>query len=131
MVPDCTNIAVDPQGNVIASGPGYIRRLIDSDGDGLDEQYATLVDGPSRGAQGLCFAESSLFYVGDNGVWQVDEAGEPGDSKPNRVLEIKTGGEHNAHAIRKGPDGFWYLIAGNSTKGMFELQKCSSSLMEI
>ena len=29
------------------------------------------------------------------------------------MFKIKTGGEHDAHSIRKGPDGWWYLLSGN------------------
>jgi putative heme-binding domain-containing protein len=131
LVPDCTTVAVDSEGSVIASGPGYIRRLRDSDGDGRFDQFTTIVDGPSHGAHGLCFDDGSLFYVGDNGVWQVGHADQAASSfpSPRRVLEIKTGGEHDAHALRKGPDGFWYLIAGNNTKGMFELQNSDRAVV--
>ena len=120
LVPDCTTIAVDPRGRIAASGPGYIRVLTDPNKDGLFDGEQTLVDGPSHGAHGLCFDGDTLFYVGDNGVWKVDLAN---DSTPTRVLEIKTGGEHDAHALRKGPDGYWYLIAGNGTKDMYELHR--------
>jgi hypothetical protein len=27
----------------------------------------------------------------------------------------KTGGEHSAHAIRRGPDGWLYVLCGNNT----------------
>jgi putative heme-binding domain-containing protein len=124
LVPDCTCITVDPAGRVVASGPGYIRLLIDQNQDGLFDVGETLVDGPSHGAHGLCFDAADLYFVGDNGVWKVSDTDNDGivDSPPLRMLEIKTGGEHDAHALRKGPDGHWYLIAGNGTKGMFGLQ---------
>ncbi len=98
LIPDCTTIAVDRAGNVVASGPGYIRMLMDDDGDGRFDRYTTLVDGPDHGAHGLCFDDASLFYVGDDGVWQVTDTDRDGvvDSTPNRVLAIKTGGEHDA-----------------------------------
>ncbi len=28
-------------------------------------------------------------------------------------MKLHCGGEHDAHAIRKGPDGWWYLLNGN------------------
>ena len=115
--------------SVVASGPGYIRRLIDQNLDGLFDVGETLVDGPGHGAHGLCFDDADLYYVGDNGVWKVTDTDDDGtpDSPPIRVLEIKTGGEHDAHALRKGPDNHWYLIAGNGTKGMFASAECRSS----
>jgi hypothetical protein len=27
---------------------------------------------------------------------------------------MKTGGEHSAHAIRRGPDGWLYVLCGNN-----------------
>src|SRR5262249_19100129 len=36
-----------------------------------------------------------------------------GPSELNRAM--KTGGEHDAHAIRRGPDGWLYVLCGNST----------------
>ncbi len=70
-------------------------------------------------------------FVGDGGIWMVSDSDNDGfvDTEPNRVLEIKTGGEHDAHALRKGPDGYWYLIAGNGTKGMFDLQNVDQPLI--
>lgn len=71
-----TNIfcmATDPDGEVYVSGPGYVARLIDSNGDGS------------------------------------------ADGQPTKVMSIKTGGEHDAHAIRLGSDGWFYLLAGNGT----------------
>ncbi len=124
LVPDCTNITVDPRGNVIASGPGYLRMLVDEDDDGRFDRFVTLADGPSHGAHGLYCDGAMMLYVGDNGVWKLTDLDGDGivDSPAVRMLEIKTGGEHDAHAIRKGPDDHWYLICGNGTKGMFDLQ---------
>ena len=33
--------------------------------------------------------------------------------QPDRFLKFQTGGEHDVHAVSRGPDGWWYLIAGN------------------
>ena len=123
LVPDCTTVTVDPRGRVVASGPGYIRLLMDKDDNGVFDQFETLLDRPSHGAHGLCFDGRALYFVGDDGVWKVTDpdADDPVDTQPVRVLEIKTGGEHHAHAVRKGPDGFWYLIAGNGIKEMYSL----------
>lgn len=127
LVPDCTCIVVGTGGHVVASGPGYLRHLVDADSDGVFESYRTLFAGPERGAHGLCIDEGTLYFVGDGGVWKLDDPFKEDVLKRNavRVLEIKTGGEHHAHALRRGDDGCWYLIAGNGTQGMFELQNVS------
>jgi putative heme-binding domain-containing protein len=124
LVPDCTTIATDSGGRVLVSGPRYLCELLDQDKDGIYDARRLIVEAPSHGAHGLCIDGDTLYYVGDNGVWKIDQFAKASANgvKPVRVLEIKTGGEHDAHALRKGPDGFWYLIAGNGTKGSFGLQ---------
>ena len=84
----------------------------------------------NHGAQGLCFHDGDLYYTANNGIWKVVDTDDDGfvDAEPSQVLEIKTGGEHDAHALRVGPDGFWYLIAGNSNSEMFKLQNVDSPL---
>ena len=131
LAPDCTAMATDQHGRIFVSGPGYIRLLLDRDQDGIYDATETIVNSPSHGAHGLCVDGDLLYYVGDNGVWRIDliGPGEQENAKPVRVLEIKTGGEHDAHALRKGPDGFWYLIAGNGTQGSFQLQNVESTLV--
>ena len=128
LVPDCTALETDIEGRLFASGPGYIRELLDRDGDGIYDATRSVIDAPAHGAHGLCIDGSDLYYVGDNGVWRVRKyvTANMATGKAERVLEIKTGGEHDAHALRRGPDGFWYLIAGNGTKGSFSLQNVAS-----
>lgn len=124
LVPDCTAIAMGAGGRLLASGPRYLCELLDQDSDGIYDARRLIVEAPSHGAHGLCIDGDTLYYVGDNGVWKISQSAFENVNKvmPERVLEIKTGGEHDAHALRKGPDGFWYLIAGNGTKGSFALQ---------
>ena len=74
----------------------------------------------------MFFLGSDLLAVGDggllrfrdgdgDGVWdgrgKLQPNGEP--VEPDRFLTFRTWGEHDVHAVRKGPDGWWYLIAGN------------------
>jgi putative heme-binding domain-containing protein len=120
-----TNIfcmARDSDGQVYVSGPGYVARLIDDDGDGKFERAQSFADSPSSGAQGMWFGKDSdghttMLCTGDGGIWRyvdVDGDGEA-DGKPAKILNVKTGGEHDAHAIRRGHDGWFYLLAGNGT----------------
>lgn len=124
VVPDCTCLSVDQAGRLIASGPGYLKMLQDKDGDQVIDDVITLTRAPSRGAHGICVDGTSIYYVGDQGVWRIEDSdGDTvADTEPEKVLSIKTGGEHDAHALRIGPDGYWYLIAGNGAESMFSLQ---------
>ena len=108
------SMTVSDEGRVFVSGPGYIKQLLDTNDDGIFEE-AKIVTGQLRsGAQGMTCDGKHLYAVGDQGLWQLtlDRPEEP----PVRLLKIKTGGEHDAHAIRKGPFGWWYLIAGNGIR---------------
>ena len=119
---DIFSMTIDSLGRVVVSGPGYVRILIDSDNDGKAESAINFADGPASGAQGLCFLGRNLLCTGDAGlILYKDENGDDrADGPPETFLKIKTGSEHNAHAVRRGPDGWWYVISGNMaevTKG--------------
>ncbi len=115
LVHDCFCMTLDGLGRPVVSGPGYIRTLIDDNDDGIYDRMSQWTNLPKQGAQGLWSEGRTLYWVGDGGLWQSDDldgdlVGDPG---PRKVLDLPTGGEHDAHAIRRGPDGYWYLIAGN------------------
>lgn len=111
-------LTFDPQGRLVVSGPGYIRVITDQDGDGVGDLVQTFADGPQSGAQGLCYEGSDLLCVGDGGLLRYQDRDGDGraDGPPELLLTLRTGGEHDAHAIQLGPDGWWYLIAGNSAQ---------------
>ncbi|MBX3441200.1 MAG: c-type cytochrome [Planctomyces sp.] len=112
---DIFAMTVDSQGRVVVSGAGYVRILIDSDGDGRADTFRQFVDGPKTGAQGLYFHGRDLLCTGDAGLIRYrDENGDDvADGPPDLFLQVKAGGEHDSHAIRRGPDGWWYVICGN------------------
>lgn len=110
-------LAVSPAGETFVSGPGYIKVLIDTDDDGVFDHARLFANGPGSGAQGICFDGNDLLCTGDQGLLRFVDRDNDGvaDGPPELVFPIKCGGEHHAHAIRKGPDGWWYLLAGNQT----------------
>jgi putative membrane-bound dehydrogenase-like protein len=112
---DIHSMMLDSKGRVVVSAPGYVRILLDRDGDGKADAFQQFADGPKSGAQGMCFDGSDLLCTGDAGLIRYRDRNGDGkaDGLPETLLPIKTGGEHTAHAIQRGPDGWWYLIAGN------------------
>lgn len=108
-------MTTDSLGRIVVSGPGYVRILVDSDEDGLAEEARTFADGPKTGAQGMFFLGRDLFCIGDSGLMRFrDQDGDDrADGPPQTFLKLKTGAEHHAHSVQKGPDGWWYIIAGN------------------
>jgi len=109
------NMTFDSLGRVVVSGPGYVKILIDSDGDGQADRAQLFADGPRTGAQGMYFDGHDLYCIGDAGLirYRDADADDTADGPADVLLKMKTGGEHDAHAIRKGPDGCWYILAGN------------------
>ncbi len=112
---DIYSMTVDSQGRVVVSGAGYVRILIDKDGDGKADSFKQFVDGPKSGAQGMAFHGRDLLCTGDEGLirYRDSNGDDRADGSPDVFLKIKAGSEHHAHAIQRGPDGWWYLIAGN------------------
>ncbi len=115
---DIFAMTVDPQGRVVVSGRGYIKILVDADGDGRADEARLFADGPATGAQGLCFHGTDLLAIGDGALLRYRDRDGDGraDGPPDRFLKLRTGGEHHVHAIRRGPDGWWYVIAGNDAR---------------
>lgn len=114
---DIFSMTVDSLGRVVVSGAGYVRILIDSDQDGRADTFRQFSDGPATGAQGLYFHGHDLLCTGDAGLlrYRDQNADDRADGPPDVFLKMKAGGEHDAHAIRKGPDGWWYVLCGNTT----------------
>ena len=108
-------LTFDSQGRLVVSGREYVKRLIDSDGDGRADKVEVFADGPETGAQGMYFHGDDLLCVDAEGLLRYRDRDADGvaDGPPERFLKTEIGGEHGPHAIRKGPDGWWYLIAGN------------------
>ncbi len=107
------SMALDPDGQVVVSGPDYVKTLIDQDHDGradVAKEFLKL----KGGAQGMHFEKQGdttvLYYVGDGGLWSVSDTA---SKVRRRILELKTGGEHDSHSIQRGPDGCLYLLCGN------------------
>lgn len=113
---DIFAMTTDALGRIVVAGPRYIRILEDTDGDGRADRFQHFSDGPPGGAQGLAFVGRGLLCVGGEGLllYRDADADDRADGAPSVFLKIATGGEHNAHAVRRGPDGWWYLIAGNT-----------------
>jgi putative heme-binding domain-containing protein len=60
---------------------------------------------------------TSLFVTGDGGLRRYrDEDGDDRADGPSELIrKLKTGGEHDSHDIKRGPDGWLYVLCGNMT----------------
>ena len=115
---DIFSMTIDSLGRVVVSGPGYVRILIDENGDGRADSFITYADGPATGAQGMYFLGRDLLCTGDAGLirYRDRDGDDHAEGPPDVFLKLKTGSEHFAHSVQKGPDGWWYVIAGNFAK---------------
>jgi putative membrane-bound dehydrogenase-like protein len=114
---DIFRMTLDPRGRVVVAGRGYIRTLVDDDGDGRADRAVEFADGPRDGAMGVLWEADTLYVTGDGGLRRYRDRDGDGraDGPPELIRAMKTGGEHNAHAILRGPDGWLYVLCGNNT----------------
>jgi putative membrane-bound dehydrogenase-like protein len=124
---DIYAMAIDAQSNVVVTSQGYIRTLYDRNDDGIAEAAEDLAT-TATGGMGLCFDGNDLMFVGDGALWRFRDANDDGrvDGPPERLLSLAFG-EHGGHAVRKGPDGAWYVLGGNDTK--FDLAQINAASM--
>ena len=113
---DIFSMTLDSKGRVVVAGAGFVKILIDNNGDGKADEAKLFSEVPKNGAQGMYFLGRSLVCIGDGGLLRLDDANgdDKADGPPDIFLKLKTGGEHDVHSIQPGPDGWWYLIAGNN-----------------
>ncbi|QJW99391.1 DUF7133 domain-containing protein [Frigoriglobus tundricola] len=114
LAPDIYTMTIDAAGRVLVAGRGYVRVLVE-DGQGHAVRAVDLVDGLKDGPMGLLAEADSLYVVADGGLKRYP--GYNGRDKlkaPETLFTVKTSGEHDAHAVRRGPDGWLYLLCGNS-----------------
>jgi putative membrane-bound dehydrogenase-like protein len=107
---DLYSMTLDAEGRVVVSSQGWIKRLEDADGDGRLDRAILLAECRS-GAMGMAFDGPDLLVSEAGGLKRY-----PGAKGPPELLSPFAFGEHGHHAIRKGPDGYWYLIGGNDAR---------------
>src|SRR6266850_2149352 len=112
---DIYAMTLDASGNVVVTSQGYIKTLHDTDGDGFPDT-ATVFAVTEKGGMGLCIDGVDLYFAGDGGLYRFQDANQDGvaDGPPDKLFSLGAG-EHGGHAIRKGPDGWFYLIGGNDS----------------
>jgi putative membrane-bound dehydrogenase-like protein len=112
---DIYAMTLDARGDVVVTSRGYIRILLDTDGDGIADSSREFAS-TKTGGMGLCFDGNDLVFVGDGFLSRYRDANGDGvaDAGAEQLLPMPFR-EHGGHAPRKGPDGWWYVIGGNDT----------------
>src|SRR5262249_27732070 len=75
-------LTLDPQGRVVVSGRGYVRLLIDKDGDGRADEALDFAGAPADGAMGLFWEGTTLYCMGGGGLRRYRDAGGAGRLRP-------------------------------------------------
>lgn len=120
LVNDLQCMTIDANGRVYVANRGSIVLLPDDNNDDRADKAIVAADFPKDGAMGLLIENDWLYFTGDSMVGRVKlNAAGLATGKPESILPIRTGNEHAAHAIRRGPDGWLYLVFGN----MSEIEK--------
>jgi putative heme-binding domain-containing protein len=114
---DIFSMTLDPRGRVVVSGRGYIRILVDDRHAGRANRAIDFADGLKEGAQGMLWEGSWLYFTADGGLrrYPVAKDGDRAAGPSELVRAMKTGGEHASHAIKRGPDGWLYVLGGNNS----------------
>jgi putative membrane-bound dehydrogenase-like protein len=113
---DIFAMTLDAQGRVVVTGPGYIKTLHDTDDDDKADK-ASLFATTATGGMGLCFSGNILYFTGDGALSRYRDSDGDGkaDGPPESLLPAAFS-EHGGHAMRQGPDGWWYFIGGNDSR---------------
>jgi len=111
-------LTFDGEGRLLVGDGNAVRRLIDKDGDGVFDSHEVIATGLGwRGPQGLLVYGDKLYAVGGDGI-QVFEGYRSGKElvHTGRIgNKLNTGGDHDAHTIFRGHDGYVYFMAGNGS----------------
>jgi putative heme-binding domain-containing protein len=110
------DLAFDGQGRLLVGDGTTIRRLNDADGDGVFDSFEAIASGLGwRGPQGILVYGDRLYAVGGDGMQLYEGYGSAsGLVHKGRIGQpFSTGGDHDAHTILRGHDGFLYFISGD------------------
>jgi len=111
---DIQSMTLDPQGRIVISAPGWVKVLHGRDGNRADQ--ATVLAQTAKGAQGLCFDGADLLAIGGGSLsrYRTSTGKKPEDLAAERISPLAHN-DHGGHAIRQGPDGWWYVVGGNDS----------------
>ncbi len=112
---DIYAMTLDHRGRVVVASKGWVKILHDTDGDGKADRATVFSEFPKSGTRGMYFDATGLVLTGDGGVrrWRDTDGDDKADGEPELFFRTERDGEHAANGIVKGPDGWFYLIAGN------------------
>ena len=110
------DLVLDGEGRLLVGDGNAVRRLEDTDGDQVYDTTRVIATGlGGRGPQGLVVYGDHLYAVGGDGVQLYSGYKAGGTLKRERRLgeRFNTGGDHAAHTLLRGLDGWIYMVSGD------------------
>ena len=110
------DLVLDGEGRLLVGDGNAVRRLEDTDGDQVYDKSEVIATGlGGRGPQGLVVYGDHLYAVGGDGVQLYSGYQAGGKLKRERRLgeRFNTGGDHAAHTLLRGLDGYVYMVSGD------------------
>jgi putative membrane-bound dehydrogenase-like protein len=127
---DIFSLTVDAEGRVVVAGRGYVKVLHDTKGTGKADKATLFADVPKSGARGMYFDGDDLICTGDGGILRIRSGGEGKPAQVTKLFAANSNNEHAANGIVRGPDGWYYVICGNSAGIGPEHAKSPGSLVK-
>ncbi|MDA7979674.1 MAG: HEAT repeat domain-containing protein [Pirellulales bacterium] len=117
-----TAITFDENGHIIAAQEGGpLIRLYDEDGDGVPESMMEITT-EINNCQGVLSVNGVVYATGEGkdgtGVYRLTDSNGDGvaDDVKRLMAFSERMGEHGAHALQFGPDGWIYVMIGNHSQ---------------
>ncbi|MEE3054486.1 MAG: HEAT repeat domain-containing protein [Planctomycetota bacterium] len=110
------DLVLDGEGRLLVGDGNAVRRIEDTDGDQVYDTTKVIATGlGGRGPQGLVVYGDHLYAVGGDGVQLYSGYKAGGALKRERRLgeRFNTGGDHAAHTLLRGLDGWIYMVSGD------------------
>ena len=128
------DLVFDGQGRLLVGDGNAVRRLNDADKDGVFDSFEVIAPNLGwRGPQGLLVYGDRLYAVGGDGL-QLFEGYTSASGlvhKGRLGQPFRTGGDHDAHTILRGHDGYLYFISGDGggTRDRVHITESNSPVM--
>jgi putative membrane-bound dehydrogenase-like protein len=128
---DIFSLTIDAAGRVVVAGQGYIKTLLDDDGDGQADRAIPFAATPREGARGLCFVGNQLYCIGDHALSLLEDRDGDliADGPPRVIRTLRQNDGHSSNGVLQGPDGWLYVACGNDV--LIEDQHADSPLSPV
>ena len=109
---DIYAMTLDSEGRVLVTSKGWVKLLEDTKNAGKADRYHAWSI-TETGAMGLCADRGDSLLLCADGWLSISDSSRTKEGM-RKIIPLPFT-EHGGHAMRKGPDGCWYIIGGNNS----------------